>query len=161
MKGSSYEGGVRVPMIARWTGKIKPGSVSHYPWMFQDVLPTLGDLAGIRGIPRNVDGISVAPTLFGNRQDPARPLYWESYGGEGSGGGFHQALRMGKWKAVRHGIDAPLELYNLEADIGESKDVAAANPQVVKSIADYLQDCRTESPEYPSATPRRRRAASA
>jgi arylsulfatase A-like enzyme len=153
-KGSIYEGGTRVPMIARWTGKVKPGAVSGHPWAFCDVLPTLADLAGVRGIPRNVDGVSVAPTLLSNKQDASRPLYWESFG---EGGGFHQALRTGKWKGVRHGIDARLELYDLSSDIGESKDVAADNLEVVRSMETYLRDCRTESPEYPSQTPARRR----
>ena len=111
------------------------------------MLPTLADLAGVRGIPRNVDGVSIAPTLFGKQQDPDRPLYWESYGDRG---GFQQAVRMGRWKGVRQGLDAALELYDLSADPAERKDVAASHGAVVGKMKDFLSDCRTESPEYPS-----------
>ncbi len=151
-KGAAYEGGTRVPMIARWTGRIKAGSVSSFPWTFYDVLPTLADLADVRGIPNNVDGISVAPTLFGKTQDANRPLYWESFGGKE---GFHQAVRTGRWKAVRHGLDGPIELYDLTADVGEARNVAAANPDVVKKIETFLSSCRTDAIEYPVARRRR------
>lgn len=144
-KGSIYEGGIRVPMIVRWPGRVKAGAVSNFPWAFCDVLPTLANLAGVRGIPRNVDGISIAPTLAGKTQDSDRPLYWESY----EQGGFHQAVRMGRWKGVRHGLSAPLELYDLSADVGEAKDVAAAHKDIVAKMEAYLKTCRTDSPEYP------------
>jgi len=153
-KGSPYEGGTRVPMIARWQGKIKPGATSDLPWGFCDVLPTLADLAGVRGIPANVDGMSVAPTLLGKIQRGERPLYWESFGG-----GFHQSVRMGKWKGVRHGLTAPLELYDLSTDIGESKDVSTAHADVVKKMLAYLAECREDSAEYPVARRRRQSAA--
>lgn len=145
-KGSLYEGGIRVPMVARWPGKIAPGSVSDLPWSFCDVLPTLADLAGARGIPRNVDGISVGPTLLGKAQNHDRPLYWESH----DGGGFQQAVRMGRWKGLRNGLNARLELYDLSADAGEANDVASANPDVVRRMSEYLAGCRTESEEYPT-----------
>ena len=151
-KGAAYEGGTRVPMIARWTGKIKAGSISSFPWTFYDVLPTLADLAEVRGVPNNVDGISVAPTLFGKTQDANRPLYWESFGGRE---GFHQSVRMGRWKAVRHGVDGPIELYDLAADVGEARNVAAANPDVAKKIEAFLAGCRTDAAEYPVARRRR------
>ncbi len=143
-KGSVYEGGIRVPMIVRWPGKVKAGAVSDHPWAFCDVLPTLCDLAGTRGVPNNVDGVSVAPTLLGKKQDANRPLYWEIFGG-----GFHQAVRMGRWKGVRHGLNGPLELYDVVADAGESNNVAAAHKDVVAKMEDYLRTCRTESEEYP------------
>lgn len=152
-KGSLYEGGIRVPMIARWPGKIQAGAVSEFPWSFCDVLPTLADLAGARGIPRNVDGISIAPVLLGKKPPAERPIYWEAF----EGGGFHQAVRLGRWKAVRHGLDSPLELYDLPADPEEARNVASGHPEVVKKVEQFLADCRTESEEYPVL--RRRRPA--
>ncbi|MCC6586172.1 MAG: arylsulfatase [Bryobacterales bacterium] len=143
-KGTNYEGGLRVPMIARWPGKVAAGGVNDYPWSFCDVLPTLADLAGARAIPRNVDGRSVAPTLLGKKQNPDRPLYWESHDG-----GFWQAVRMDQWKGLRRGLNARLELYNLAADPGEKQDVAAAHPEAVRKIEAYLAGCRTDSEEYP------------
>ena len=145
-KGSIYEGGIRTPMIARWPGRIKAGAVSDHPWAFCDVFPTLGELAGIRGLPRNLDGVSVAPTLLGQESNSDRPLYWESF----EGGGFHQAVRMGQWKGVRHGLQAPLELYQLTSDPGEKTNVAAANRDAVRRMEEFLEHCRTESPEYPT-----------
>ncbi|HUS07989.1 MAG TPA: arylsulfatase [Bryobacteraceae bacterium] len=144
-KGSIYEGGIRVPMIVRWPGHIRAGAVSNYPWSFCDVLPTLADLAGCRGLPRNIDGVSVAPALTGRPQKAERPMYWESYEERG----FHQAVRMGRWKGVRHGLTRPLELYDLQTDIAESKDVAGLHKEVVTRMEEYLRDCRTESADYP------------
>lgn len=150
-KGSIYEGGTRVPMLARWPGKIQPGTVNSLPWSFQDVFPTLADLAQARGFPPNIDGRSVVPTLLGKEQDPDRPLYWEQFAGRR----FEQAVRMGKWKGVRHGLDEPLELYDLSSDIGEKNDVAGLHPEVVARIKAYLAKCRTDSPDYPVVTPER------
>ncbi len=144
-KGSIYEGGIRVPMIVRWPGKIKPGAVSSFPWSFCDVMPTLADLAGLRALPRNIDGISVVPTLMGKAQNPDRAMYWESYEEDG----FDQAVRIGRWKGVRHGLSRPLELYDLQMDVSETKDVAAAHTRVVTNIESYLSTCRTDSAEYP------------
>lgn len=152
-KGSVYDGGIRVPMITRWPGKIKAGAVSDFPWAFCDVLPTLGDLAGVRGTPLNVDGMSVASTLLGKTQNPNRPLYWESFGGKA---GFAQAVRIGRWNGVRHGLTGPLEVYDLATDPGQTKNVAESNPEVSRRMLDYLKDCRVDSPEYPTSRPRRR-----
>ncbi|MCU0227574.1 MAG: arylsulfatase [Bryobacterales bacterium] len=151
-KGSPYEGGLRVPMIARWPGKVKAGSVSNLPWAFQDVLPTLADLAEVRGIPPNVDGISIAPTLLGTAsQDADRPLYWEQFNGRG----IQQSVRMGRWKGIRNGLDGKLALYDLQQDPGEQTDIAARMPEVVARMTEYLAVCRTESTDYPVLRPRR------
>ena len=122
-KGSLYEGGLRVPMIARWKGKIAPGTINDgCTWYFPDVLPTFAELAGGR-VPGNIDGISIAPELLGGVSSGIRKrdfLYWET----GSGENMKQAVRMKEWKAVRNGRNQPLELYNLAADIGETTNVA-------------------------------------
>ncbi|MCL4782693.1 MAG: arylsulfatase [Bryobacterales bacterium] len=152
-KGVVYEGGIRVPMIVRWPGKIRAGATSDLPWGFQDVLPTLADMAGTRGFPPDIDGRSVLPTLLGKTQDPNVPLYWEQV----SRHGLDQAVRIGEWKGMRHALDAPLELYNLKDDVGETRNVAAAHPEIVAKMEAFLAGCRTESPDYPSRPPKRGR----
>ncbi len=144
-KRALYDGGIRVPMIVRWPGKIKAGAVSDQVWMFQDFLPTVAELAGAKD-PANTDGLSIAPTLLGEPkwQKQHEFLYWEFHEG-----GFKQAVRMGDWKAVRLKPDGPLELYNLKEDVGEKQDVAAKHPDVVAKIEVYLKTARTESEHWP------------
>jgi arylsulfatase A-like enzyme len=139
-KTDLYEGGIRVPMLVRWPGHIQPG-VSDFPWAFWDFLPTAADLAGAEP-PASLDGQSIAPTLLGREQAPHDFLYWETE----RSGVLHQAVRMGPWKALRFGEDAPLELYNLESDPGETSNVAAANPDVIAQIEAYLASARTPPP---------------
>lgn len=145
-KGSMYEGGTRVPMIARWPGRIAPGSESDHPWYFADVMATFAELAGV--LPaENTDGISVVPTLLGAKaagreQVQHRYLYWEL----GSGKRLRQAIRMGDWKGVREKPGAPLELYDLSRDIGEKDNVAHRNPDIVRQLEIYLKTARTEPP---------------
>jgi len=143
IKRDLYEGGIRVPMIARWTGAIPAGRVSHHVWAHWDIFPTVADVAGA-AIPHGLDGISMARALRG-RPQPAHPfLYWEFHER-----GFQQAVRMGPWKAVRLAKDRPLELYNLDADPREQTDVAPKQPAVVTSIERYLASARTDSPNWP------------
>jgi arylsulfatase A-like enzyme len=144
IKRDMYEGGIRVPMIVRAPGRVPAGQTSDAVWAHWDVLPTLADLAGGTP-PQGIDGISMRSVLEG--QAPAGehpPLYWEFHER-----GFEQAARMGKWKAVRHGPDQPLELYDLEADLSETTDVAAQHPDVVERFETYLESARTESPLWP------------
>jgi arylsulfatase A-like enzyme len=151
IKRDLYEGGIRVPAIARWPGRIRAGAVSDQVWAFWDVLPTLAELAGGTA-PPGVDGISVAPTLLGQPQRRQHEfLYWEFHES-----GFKQAVRMGKWKAVRLAPGKPLELYNLAEDLAELHDVAARHPRIVARIEHYLETARTESVRWPvkSAAPR-------
>jgi len=143
IKRSLHDGGIRVPMIVRWPGRVRPGTTSDLPWAFWDFLPTAAELAGVEP-PRQTDGISVVPTLLG--QGPQKRhefLYWEFHEG-----GSQQAVRMGHWKAVR-AWGQPLELYDLRTDLGEAKDVAADHPDVVAKIEAYLKTARTESEHWP------------
>ena len=147
MKGSLYEGGIRVPLIVRWPGQVKPGTTSDLPVAFWDLLPTLCDAAGIDS-PKSLDGVSIVPTLTG-KGDQARHefFYWEfpSYGGQ-------QAVRAGKWKLVRQNLTkgpSAFELYDLEADPGESKDVAADHPDVVKRLEAIAREQHTPSELFP------------
>jgi arylsulfatase A len=143
IKRDLYEGGIRVPMIARWPGTIPRGGTSAAVWAHWDILPTLAELAGAK-LPGGLDGISMAPALR-NQTPPAHEfLYWEFHER-----GFQQAVRMGAWKAVRLKKDASLELYHLESDPAEQRDVASSNPDVVKKIETYLRTARTESSLWP------------
>jgi arylsulfatase A-like enzyme len=142
-KRAMYEGGIRIPMIVRWPGKVKAGVVSDQVWAFWDFLPTAAELAGAKA-PADIDGISVVPTLLGKgTQKQHEFLYWEFHEG-----GSKQAVRMGDWKAVRP-AGGKLELYDLKHDVGETKDVAAQHPDVVARIEAYLKTARTESPQWP------------
>jgi arylsulfatase A-like enzyme len=134
------EGGIRTPMIVRMPGKVPQGKVSEKTWYFADVLPTLADLADAEP-PVNIDGISVLPTLFGEKQNlKDRFFYWEFDAGD-----FNQAVRWRDWKAIRSGEDQSLQLYDLSEDVGETNDIAGDHPEIVKKIREYLHNARTES----------------
>jgi len=151
-KRSMYEGGIRVPMIVRWPGKIKPAGVSNLPCYFADVMPTLVELAGAsKKMPSNVDGLSIVPTLVGRDKKQKRHefMYWEwhryNWGKRRNvPSGLMQAVRMGDWKAVRHSSDVPFELYNLSTDIGENNNVAAEHPDIVAKIERFVSAARTD-----------------
>lgn len=154
LKGSLYEGGVRVPLIVRWPGKVKAGSVSDYRTGFEDWLPTLLDLIGEKSrVPDGVDGVSIAPTLRGKRQGERKFLYREftGYGGQ-------QAVWMGRWKGVRQNMlrkkedRLKIELYDLKRDIAESEDVAAENPTVVARIRKVMEVQHEPSKVFPFRT---------
>jgi arylsulfatase A-like enzyme len=145
IKRDLYEGGIRVPMIVRWPGCVPAGEVSDLPWYFADVLPTLADLVGV-DTPAHVDGVSVKPTLLGESQDLTdRFLYWEFYER-----GFQQAARWQNWKAIRLTPDEPIELYNLQEDIGETNNVADEYPEVIERFERYLREDRRPSANWPS-----------
>jgi len=140
-KGNVTEGGIRVPMIAQWPGKIEAGSKTNHISAFYDVLPTVCDLAQIEA-PEDIDGKSFLPTLLGNKnQDEHEFLYWEF---PASGG--QQAVRMGKWKGIRKNIfkdSLRVQLYNLEEDIQELNDVSLENPEVVQKIESIFKQEHT------------------
>jgi arylsulfatase A-like enzyme len=143
-KTNFYEGGIRTPMIARWPGRIAAGKLSHFPWMFHDFLPTAAELAGVAA-PAGVTGRSVLPTLLGKPQQPEPWLYWELPAYRAADGTFAegapmQALRMDNWKAVRPKLNAPLELYDLAADVGETRDLAAQRRDIVEKMEAILRD---------------------
>ena len=146
-KRDVYEGGIRVPMIVRWPGKIKP-RVSDQAWSFWDFLPTAAEI-GMTKPPEKIDGISMLPTLLGRTQTNQHDfLYWEFHER-----GFQQAVRMGHWKAIRPQAGEPLELYNLQTDLGEKTNVAGQHQDIVDRIETYLKTARTESPDWPIRKP--------
>ncbi len=129
LKGSMYEGGIRVPFVAYWPGHVKPGTTCDTPFYFPDVLPTLCELTGAE-MPKDLDGLSILPTLLGKPGQKTHDfLYWESpgYGGQ-------QAVQAGDWKAVRQELRKGViktELYNLARDPNETTDVASVNPTIL------------------------------
>jgi arylsulfatase A len=150
-KATLYEGGIRVPMIVRWPGLVAANTTSDVPLGFWDVLPTLAELAGARA-PGGLDGVSMAPVILGDRAASRRPssrvFYWEHLQFNRQASALRtetmiQAVRMGEWKAVRPRPGAPLELYDLARDVGETKNVAARHPDVVAKIESYLTTART------------------
>ncbi|MGD8499673.1 MAG: arylsulfatase [Phycisphaerales bacterium] len=140
-KGDLYEGGLRIPMIVRWPGRIKPGGVSDHLWYFPDVMPTLAELAGVKP-PENIDGMSIVPMLLGEdvagrKQQKHKFLYWE-----------HRdriAVRMGDYKAVKPGKNKQFELYDLSRDIGEQNDIADEHPDILAKMKSYAEQSHTEN----------------
>lgn len=132
-KGTLYEGGLRIPMIANWPGAIRGARVSDHLWYFPDVLPTLAELAGAEA-PDDSDGISIVPELLGERaagrvQALHEYLYWEI--------GSQTAVRMDKWKAVQPRKNGPWELYNLDQDLSEQNDIATAHGEILAKMKRY------------------------
>ena len=145
-KRDLYEGGIRVPMIAKWPGQIAPGSITDQVSAFWDVFPTVAEIAGVEDMPTIVDGISFLPTLLGNskNQEDHEYLYWEFHEKGG-----RQAVRMGDWKGVKYGVlenpDTPMELYNLSKDIAEENNIAAEQPEIVGQLEEIFKSARTPS----------------
>lgn len=139
VKFTLYEGGIRVPTIARWPGRIAAGVVKEDAWGFQDALPTLCELAGAP-TPAGLDGISIVPLLMGRPPHERPGFYWEELGGAG----LMQAARLGDWKGVRPRPGAPLEVYDLSTDPGESRDLASQRPDVRDRLLAFLKSSRTE-----------------
>jgi len=134
-KGLLYEGGLRIPFIARWPGKVKAGALSEHLGYFPDMMPTLAELAGVT-CPADIDGISIVPTLLGQRaagrpQKNHKYLYWEFNG--------QTAVRCGNWKAYKP-RRAEWELYDLSKDIEEKKDVAKQHPAKLEELIGYAEE---------------------
>jgi len=144
-KRDVYEGGIRIPFIARWPGKITAGRVSDQMLAFWDVMPTLAEIAGLEA-PKGIDGISMLPAFLGKKQKSHEYLYWD-YGHVRKT--FKQALRMDNWKGIRIGVENPFELYNLKDDPGETKDVASQHPAIVKKIESLMKDAFGYDENYP------------
>lgn len=145
LKRDLTEGGIRVPFLARWPGKIKPGTTTDHLAGFWDFLPTCCELMGAE-VPEGLDGISYLPAMLG--QDAAQRkhkyLYWEFFERGGK-----RAVRFGKWKAIQINIhknaNNPITLYNLEEDLGETMDLASKFPEVIDQAKKYFQEAHTPS----------------
>ena len=144
-KRDMYEGGIRIPMIARWPNKIAPNTKSDAVWAFWDFLPTAADLAGLP-FENNTDGISVLPTLLGEKQKLHDYLYWD-YGH--SRDEFLQAARWGDWKGIIDNSTGKIEIYNLENDLGEEHNLASSRPDLVKRFNEIRREAYEPSKDYP------------
>lgn len=147
IKRDLYEGGVREPMIVKWPGTIKAGRETNHISAFWDLLPTVAELTN-QETPKGIDGISFLPELLGKEQVKHDHLYWEFYEQGGK-----QAVRKGKWKAVRLQLHkdyagASLELYNLEEDRAESNNVAEQYPEIAKEMLELLKTCHSPSENF-------------
>ncbi len=139
IKRDLYDGGIRVPLVARWPGKIKPGTTTDHVSAFWDFLPTACELARVKP-PEHIDGLSYLPTLLGKNEEQRAHdyLYWEfqEQGGK-------QAVRLGNYKGVRLNTrknpDGPIELYDLAKDLGETIDLAEKQPEVVQRIREIMK----------------------
>ena len=142
-KRDLYEGGIRVPFIARWPGKIEPGIQTGHVSAFWDFMPTVCELAGIEP-PENIDGISYLSAMLGKRQHQHDHLYFEFHEQGGK-----QAVIEGNWKLIRLDVTSPektrMELYNLEADPSEQNNLAGQMPEKVSELLTLLEENHTES----------------
>ncbi|MFN8236710.1 MAG: arylsulfatase [Chitinophagales bacterium] len=147
-KRDVYEGGIRVPLIIQWPGKITPG-VSDLISANYDLMPTLAEIMQVK-MPANTDGISIVPTLLHQTDiQPTHPyLYWEFHEQGGK-----QALRMGKWKVVKlqakNDRKAHIELYDLDKDVSETRDISGQFPEIVQQLMDLMEKAHTDSPAFP------------
>jgi len=159
-KGTLYEGGIRVPLIIKWPGTTKPGSISNVPVTTMDFYPTLLEIANIKGNEdhnSNIDGISIAPVL----QDPTKvldrgALFWHfpHYYFRPAGTAPQSAVRQGNWKLIHFYEDDRLELYNLDEDISEKNDLIKDYPEIANDLYTILQTWRKEiNAHFPTFNP--------
>ena len=147
MKRDLYEGGIRVPLVVRWPNKIPKNQRTDHISGFWDVLPTLADAAQAEIKDLEIDGISFFPTLIGQAQKQVHHsyMYWEFHESKYS----HQAIRKGKWKAVRLDPSGEVELYNLDEDLGEENNIAKAYPKLALELGNLMDNARTPHPVWP------------
>lgn len=142
-KGELYEGGIRVPVIVKWPGVTKPGSISDYPAYFPDFFATFSEISGSKKIKG--DGESLVKVLKGRKANKNRMLYWEQYPSKG----ISQAVRYGKWKGIRLNNNQPWMLYNLETDKSETTNIAGKHPEIIRKIETFANSSHTQSECWP------------
>ena len=147
LKGSMYEGGIRVPAIVRYPGKIKPGTTNEYVSGFEDWMPTLLNMAGAKpDVPTVADGVDLTPVLLGQATEQ-RPFLYREF----SGYGGQQAVWLGRWKGIRTGLGKgpkPVRLYNLKKDESEKQDVAESNPEILSKIEAIMKAQHEPSAQF-------------
>ena len=158
VKRQCYEGGIRIPFIARWKGRIKEDVTCDLPFAFYDLMPTFCDVAGVRNFPKRYvnkkkavdyfDGISIFPTLMSDEKAQKKHphLYWE----------FAEtnqiAVRMGNWKLIV--IRGVPHLYNLATDLHEDKDIAQEHPEIVEQMVKIIYQEHLDNPLFPITMPK-------
>jgi uncharacterized sulfatase len=145
LKRALYEGGIRVPTIARWPGRIAPGSISSHLGYFGDFFATFAELLGEK-TPPGLDSVSLLPSLTGRpaQQRQHAYLYWEFYEQGG-----RQAVRFGPWKAIREPMGTgPVELFDLAHDVGEETDLAARRKDLVARAVRYMDEAHVPDPAW-------------
>lgn len=154
-KQSHYDGGLRVPFMVRWPGKIKPGSRSDYAGLNFDLFPTFVELAGAKPAA-DLDAVSLAPILSGESIDQPRELYFtRREGGFEYGGNSYEALIRGDWKLLQNNPYAPLELYNVKNDPQEKNNVIAANRKVAQELSAAIRQHQQRGGQTPWQPPQR------
>jgi len=148
-KGIFYEGGLRVPFLARWPGRIKAGTVSELPVALWDVLPTVAELAGAK-TPANLDGVSIAPTLLGRGAQSRHEFFYWEYPGAKDG---TRCVRLGDWKGIIPRPGLAWEIYDLKSDPKETKNLAAEKPDVLAKIKVIAAREHTPERDYPELVP--------
>jgi arylsulfatase A len=147
IKRDLYEGGIRDPFIAYRKGFTKPGTVNTIPIALWDMYPTFLQLAGVQS-HKNIDGISMLAAIKGQKQKQHDHFYWELHESGGK-----QAVRMGSWKGVRLNVttvdNAPIELYDLNADPREKNNIASKHPDIVKKIEGIMQKEYVPNKDWP------------
>lgn len=162
-KGSLHEGGIRVPMIVKWPGKVREASTSDHYLMIEDFYPTILEMAGIPNYStkNQIDGISFLPMLFEQGDTSLnRPLFWNFpniWGNEGPGINLNCAVRLGDWKLVYYWATGFKELFNIKEDIGEKKNVATLYPEKVdelsRTLGNYLRKVKADRPVFKDGKP--------
>jgi uncharacterized sulfatase len=145
LKRALHEGGIRVPLIARWPARIAAGGVSSHAGYFGDFFATFAELVG-KPVPAGLDSLSLLPVLTGRHAAQASHeyLYWEFYEQGG-----RQAVRFGRWKAIREPMKTgPVQLYDLETDVGEQKDLSASRPDLVERAARLMEEAHVPDPRW-------------
>lgn len=144
-KGNLYEGGIRVPFIVNWPGKVKKQKLDQ-PIYFPDVMPTLAHLAGNAPLPQGTDGMDISPLFFGKKvETDDRLMYWEFPGKQ-------IAARRGKWKVIQPKVGEPFELYDLKKDPFEQFNVAEKHPKVFEALVNEAKAARIPTPNWPLPT---------
>lgn len=144
-KRDLWEGGIRVPFIARWPGTVPADQTCDEVIAFQDMLPTFAEMSGAI-LPDPIDGVSVLKVLKGEKLGLSRSLYWD-FGHCRER--YDQAIRWNDWKGIRLGRNGAIQLYDLAADIGETHDLASQHPAIVEQISHMMDSAPIPSAQYP------------